>query len=132
MLEWKPALEVGVKEIDADHRVLVDLLNRIQLASVNADRHAALDALTELERYTDYHFALEERLMAEYGYEFTAEHTKEHRELFYEVKHQIDDLMAGERSTHDVAQFMLRWLLRHIAGADRLLGEAISRSRATG
>lgn len=129
MLEWKPALEVGVVEIDTDHRVLVDMLNRVQIASEEGDRDAALDVLTELEHYTEYHFALEERLMAEYNYEFTAEHTKEHRELCDEVKHQIDDLMDGKRTTQDVAQFMLRWLLRHIAGADSLLGEAIARAR---
>lgn len=129
-LEWKPALEVGVAEIDADHRVLVELLNRMQAACGREDRDEAIAVLEELERYTHYHFSLEDRLMAECAYEFAAEHAREHRELFYEVKHQIDDLLDGERTLGEVAQFMQRWLLRHIAGADRLLAEAIVRWRA--
>lgn len=128
-IEWKRALEIGVPEIDADHRVLVGLLNRTQLASERGDRDEALAVLDELERYTRYHFEREEQLMVEYHYEFAEAHRKEHRELFWEVKHQIDDLLGNERSLAEVAQFMRRWLLCHIAGADRLLGNAIARQR---
>lgn len=128
MIEWKPALELGVPEIDADHRALVDMLNRVLVAE---DREEAMVVLEELEDYTHYHFAREEALMAECGFEFTREHTREHRALYLEVRNQIDDLLSGERSLREIAQFMQRWLLRHIAGADRLLGASIRKHRLT-
>lgn len=126
MIEWKPALELGVPEIDADHRALVDMLNRVIAAE---DREEAMVVLEELEHYTHYHFAREEALMAECGFEFAREHEREHRTLYLEVRNQIDDLLSGERSLREIAQFMQRWLLRHIAGADRLLGAAIRKHR---
>ena len=129
MIEWKPALELGVPEVDSDHRTLVELLNRITTAT---EREEALEVLDQLERYTGYHFAREEALMAEYGYEFAGEHVREHQDLFFEVKNQIEDLLTNERGVREVGQFMQRWLLRHIAGADRLLCEAIVRHRRAG
>jgi hemerythrin len=67
--------------------------------------------------------------MADYKFEFADAHRREHRELFYEIKHQLDDLLDGETTLSCVTVFMQRWLLRHIAGADRLLGEALRREQ---
>ncbi len=129
IFEWKPSLEVGVTEIDADHRVLVQLLGRIQMACDRNDRAEALTVLEELEHYTEHHFALEERLMDEYDYEFSEFHREEHHKLFDEVRQQTEDLVTGRATPGTIAQFMQRWLLRHIAGADKHLGESIARSR---
>lgn len=127
MIEWKASLELGVPEIDADHRTLVELLNRIKASN---EREEALIVLDQLESYADYHFAREEALMEECGYEFSGVHVREHRDLRFEVKNQIEDLMADERDIREVAQFMQRWLLRHIAGSDRLLSEAVLAHRS--
>ncbi|KFB74443.1 MAG: hypothetical protein AW09_000262 [Candidatus Accumulibacter phosphatis] len=41
----------------------------------------------------------------------------------------IDDSSFGTIDVAAVSQFMQRWLLRHIAGPDLHLGEALARAR---
>lgn len=127
-IEWTPDLEVGVAEIDDDHRVMVALLNRVVKANGRIEARMVLE---ELGRYTLHHFEREERLMAECRYEFADMHRREHRALYEEIRHQIDDLIARERRLSELAKFMQRWLLRHIVAEDRLLALAIRRHRET-
>lgn len=128
-IEWTPDLEVGVAQIDEDHRVMVAMLNRMLKAGGRHETTRAM--LEELGRYTLHHFEREECLMAECGYEFTDLHRREHRALYEEIRHQIDDLIARERRLPELAKFMQRWLLRHIVAEDRLLALAIRRHRET-
>lgn len=124
MIVWSSAIEVGVPEIDADHRILVELLNR---ASEAVDRDEALSILGELESYAGHHFEREEQLMEAHEYEFMDEHRREHQNLFFDVKNHIEDLMDGKGQIAGVTEFLRKWLLNHIAGEDRLLGTAIKR-----
>jgi hemerythrin-like metal-binding protein len=127
LLNWTSALETGQTQIDSEHRVLVDLLNRIHALYLDGDPADVLEVLHELERYTEYHFAHEEALMAEYDYEFTDIHKAEHRQFCADVRDYIRDFVNGRVAVPAISLFMQRWLLRHIAGSDRLLGEAIAR-----
>ncbi|MCB1887116.1 MAG: hemerythrin family protein [Rhodocyclaceae bacterium] len=128
--EWTPSLEIGVGEMDQDHRVLFDLLQRIQHADEQGDFEEAKRVLEELHGYTEWHFAREEALMRIHRYEFAAEHRDEHRRLSEQVAHMQDELAHDHLMPHDIATFMQRWLVNHIAGADRHAGEAIARSRS--
>lgn len=128
-LQWRDILEIGVEEMDADHRHLVELLNRVQDASEDDDRQAALEILYQLEQFTADHFAREEAMMAQIHYRLADQHRQEHQRLFYEVKAQIADLERGRIVAGAVSVFLQRWLLRHIAGADSLLGAALIRER---
>lgn len=129
MMEWNAALEVGVGEMDQDHQALFDLLIRIRRADERGDFREAKAVLEELHGYTEWHFAREEALMRIHGYEFAAEHQEEHQRLARQVAVMQDELAHDHLMPHDVANFMQRWLVNHIAGADRHAGEAIAQSR---
>ncbi len=129
--EWTPSLEVGVGEMDQDHRVLFDLLQRIQHADDCGDFEEAKRVLEELHQYTEWHFAREEALMRIHRYEFAAEHREEHQRLSLQVERMQDELAHDHLMPHDIATFMQRWLVNHIAGADRHAGEAIAQSRGS-
>lgn len=131
-LSWRKLLEVGIAEIDDDHRQLVDLLNRIQEASADDDRQAALELLYLLKTQVAGHFAREELLMVGLRYAGAEAHRREHGRLFDDVLRQIDDLERGRIVAGAVSVFLQRWLLRHIAGADSELGEALRRHRRQG
>ena len=63
-IEWSNELSVGIEEIDAQHKVLVDLLN--QTHGAIQQRHIAQvtnDIIDQLSEYTRVHFAVEESLM---------------------------------------------------------------------
>jgi hemerythrin len=125
-LQWGPRYEVGIEVIDGQHKHLLDLINRLQDAlGVGSDLEQLVDSLRELVRYTEHHFATEERLMDEVG--ASAErHRGEHRRLLEALMRftvRLDSASVSESS-----HFLQDWLLRHINEVDRPFG-ALLRSR---
>ena len=64
LIDWNDELEMGIHEIDEQHRMLVDILNKFY----DAIRHhkgtqTAGGILERLADYTRIHFAVEESMM---------------------------------------------------------------------
>jgi len=123
---WSTRYEVGIEVIDGQHRHLLDLINRLQDAlGRGADLEELVASLRELVRYTEHHFATEERLMDEVG--ASAErHRGEHQHLLEGLMRFTTRLDAT--SVSDSSHFLQDWLFRHIDEVDRPFG-ALLRSR---
>jgi hemerythrin len=123
-LTWDKTLSVDVPEIDEDHRRLVDLYNILNHAVAEDDSPEYIAAVTdELIACTVWHFRHEERLMLRYGYEGLAEHRAEHEDLIAsarELQQRLQD--AGRSVSNQEVEFLERWLVGHIFGADMKLG----------
>ena len=125
-VQWSPRYEVGIEVIDGQHRHLLELINRLQQAlDSNNDLDLLVESLRELVRYTEHHFATEERLMDEVG--ASAErHRGEHQRLLESLMRftvKLDTASVSESS-----HFLQDWLFRHIDEVDRPFG-ALLRSR---
>jgi hemerythrin-like metal-binding protein/PAS domain S-box-containing protein len=125
-MSWSPRHEVGIEVIDGQHRHLLELINRLQDSlRRRTDLDELVDRLKELVRYTEHHFATEERLMDEVG--ASAErHRGEHQRLLEALMGftaRLDETAVGESS-----HFLQSWLFRHIDEVDRPFG-ALLRSR---
>ena len=128
LVEWNQALNVGIPEIDYQHRNLVSMLNALHTAiEANEPREHLGEILEELDLYVANHFATEERLMARIHYEFLAQHKLEHLRLAETVQEHRNAYARGEGTADEVMQFLIRWLLNHIAGADSHIGEAFKK-----
>lgn len=129
VLPWSNMFAVGVQEIDAQHRKLVSILNR--LGDAGSDENAAAlqnSLLDELTDYTVYHFSTEERLMQQHDYEATATHTAQHKKLVEAVQALHARRAAGETLPFDELMIFLRdWLTNHIMGSDKALGVSLNR-----
>lgn len=128
-LQWKPMLEVGIELMDQDHRAMIELLGSVSDANDRGDPSAVLAALERLCSYSERHFEREEALMRQVHYEFTGEHRRQHRKLIRQLKRLLSKLARGSTIPDEIVTFMQRWLLAHIAGADRHLGQAIVSAR---
>jgi hemerythrin len=65
LMTWGPKLSVGVPQIDDQHKKLIELVNRLNEAMIAGHgRDLIGSTLSELVKYTQYHFACEERLMS--------------------------------------------------------------------
>lgn len=74
---WSDELSVGIEEIDEQHKVLVNLINRMHNAI--AEKHGSevvSGILAELVDYTKIHFAVEESLLRILGYPGYEEHKR--------------------------------------------------------
>ena len=123
-LIWDNTLSVEVKEIDEDHRRLVELFNILNHSVVEGDATDYIEAvLEELISCTVWHFRHEERLMLKYGYKGLLEHKTEHQELIESAKElQQKFLQEGKSLSSEDIEFLEHWLTGHILGADMEMG----------
>lgn len=119
---------LGVPELDREHLELANLLNKLN-AAVIANQSAEVTArlLTKLTSQILFHFQNEDRLMDKYGSPDKEAHKSEHQRLIETVGYLKDKFDQGGEmmALHSLKE----WLLGHIAGSDRQLGEYIAQYR---
>jgi hemerythrin-like metal-binding protein len=121
-------LNIGVDEVDDDHRKLVSLFNIFNHSVTRKDAPEYLEAiLEELINCTAWHFSHEERLMLKYGYKEYAKHKAEHRKLIKTAKElRLKILQAGNLVTDEDIEFLERWLTEHILTSDMRMGSYLA------
>ena len=123
-VEWNDYLSVNVKEIDAHHKMLIEIINRLYQAMVDGVSDKVMkEVLVELIDYTKYHFSAEEEIMEKYAYLQLEDHRGMHRDFVTKLagicrKHQVDKSPIDE----EMLDFLKNWLINHILKTDRYLG----------
>jgi hemerythrin len=111
--------EIGIAEIDAQHRRLFELLNDMKGWSGTDLEHAAsLDILDSLSEYALVHFAVEESIMRMLHYPATAAHVAEHKR-FTDTLDIFRHRLLKEQRSIDLVDFIKSWLVDHIDRVDR-------------
>ena len=78
-MEWKEEHSVGVAKFDADHQIILDLINTH--LSTEVDLETVRFILSQLNEYTFEHFEQEETHMAQIGYPGLDDHRRQHAEM---------------------------------------------------
>ncbi|TVR60811.1 MAG: hemerythrin [Candidatus Competibacteraceae bacterium] len=120
-IEWSNELSVGIEEIDAQHQVLVDLLNQVHEAiQQRRTTEVTNDIIDRLEEYTRVHFAVEESLMRILHYPGYKRHKEEHEKLIAQLAELRAKMEAGKASiSFELAHFLKVWLTKHIMEVDQ-------------
>lgn len=124
VVDWSPDLEIGVSEIDQQHRNLVAITNHLHDALLAGQAQQAIEwIIDELTVYVKFHFDAEEKYMKTHGHADTAAHKLEHKEMLKAIRRFRKKFYEGEpRVENEVMSFLSGWLLQHIMGTDRQLG----------
>ncbi|HJV84090.1 MAG TPA: bacteriohemerythrin [Noviherbaspirillum sp.] len=118
---WSDSLFTGNEAIDADHRRLFDIAERLRRESLQAQDNAAIgNSVDELLDYVQGHFAREEALMAATNYPDLEHHRLEHTLLTRHVQ-KLTKSFRDEKpvASTQIWQFLRRWLRYHIMETDR-------------
>jgi diguanylate cyclase (GGDEF)-like protein/hemerythrin-like metal-binding protein/PAS domain S-box-containing protein len=113
---------LGIEAIDEQHHKIAAMLNRLNSSLKNnesQDNVAFL--LDELVSYTVFHFATEERLMAEHNYPDAGGHNAAHQHLINEVGYLKQRLEQGGELL--LLQWLKDWFLAHVTSSDMALGD---------
>jgi hemerythrin len=126
LITWSDEYSVGMSEIDAQHKVLFDVLNRLWAAIIRrADQDEMLAIVSELEKYTIAHFAAEEVFMKSIDYADLAEHNKAHRMFVDRLAAEKKVVLAGGSLSLDLLKFLKDWLANHILVSDQAYARAV-------
>lgn len=120
---WSSSLEIGIRQIDLQHRELVEIINDLELVHTSGVGTPTLeDVLSRLKAYALFHFNEEETLAVNIAAEpmHTAGHIAEHREFAAKLSaFRVDQPEA----VADLMHYLQSWLPRHILQTDRQLAE---------
>ena len=121
LINWSTKLSVGVFQLDADHVILIGLINQLYDAmSEGHGQQLTKTILATLKEYTVSHFSREEALMKEQKYPDYEAHKEHHKKLIS----QLNEFMARHAAVNtsvtppEMAQFLQGWLINHIQKAD--------------
>jgi HAD superfamily hydrolase (TIGR01509 family) len=119
-IQWKDRYNIGYKDIDAQHRVLLDLLNElIDLIDQKKSPEGIADIFRGLCAYALTHFTQEERYMRAAGYPGLARQEAEHARFVDQVLafNQAYD-PSDPRLLNETRTFLREWYLDHILKSD--------------
>lgn len=125
MFVWKKEFELGIPSIDAQHKELFEVANKIHVLLKEEDFgqdyfDEIMDIIDELRDYTREHFKAEEFLFEKYNYPDSEEHSKEHEAFiaflsevdYSEIDHEQKEFL--EKLLREIAS----WIMKHIISSD--------------
>ena len=127
LLHWERRYSVGIEAVDHEHRELVDLINRLyEEARARGSKVAVLGFFGDLFKAISAHFALEERIMRERGYDQLTQHKNDHERLLDEIRDIMEDYETTDVFDDQLlAQRLDSWFSRHFETHDARLHHAL-------
>ncbi len=128
LIAWNDTLSVGVREIDEQHRKLVQLINGLHDHMVAGDAREIMGKVLErIVQYTAFHFETEEKLMQQHAYTLSPAHVREHKNLVQTALALQSKFANGQTSiTMETMTFLRDWLQHHILESDKALGRFLA------
>jgi len=119
LLKWKDSYSMGDDKIDAQHKGLFNLSNKIYhlVASGVEDSDTFRELFIALNDYTVEHFIYEEMYMQSKGYPQLKEHIQQHLQFSKTLK-KIALGINKDSHIRDIGNFVTTWLLEHVLDED--------------
>jgi hemerythrin-like metal-binding protein len=117
---WYESYSVGIKEIDKQHKKLIELINQlIEAKGVSVRSEIISNTLTEMTNYAIYHFQAEEELMRQHQYPQYDVHHKAHMEFVRKTAEMATETIELNRAVPEVLlSYLKSWLISHILKSD--------------
>ena len=123
LIRWTDELSLGIPEIDAEHRELVELINGLHdVMRVGADYVQVVELLGEIYGRIAEHFTAEEELMQDLHFPGYAEHKEDHETLLEDLRDIMDEVEEdGSFDAAHLSSDLNRWFSDHFRTHDAKL-----------
>ena len=130
LITWRRDYEIGIPEVDHEHRALIELINdTFDELQQGARAEAAEILLGEIHVRIAAHFALEEKAMREMRYPELDDHKADHERLLDEIRDLMDEVDDTQAVDADELGARLDvWFSEHFRKHDALLHQVTHRS----
>jgi len=124
LFPWNEDYEIGITEIDKQHRHLVGIINQLSDAMIEQKGDEAVpQILKKLVDYIQLHFSTEEEFMHRGNYPALDTHSQEHHDMTREVLEFRKNYSRNHQvSPSELLGFLCEWLKNHILMSDKELG----------
>lgn len=130
-VHWEKELELGNDLIDTQHRILVLLCRRLDMAiKVRQSEQSLRWIMEELKKFTEFHFISEENLMHELGYPEVTEHALIHADLLMQLDLMLAKIHHHKEFPEDLLFFLNKWLIQHVVTEDLKIAEYVKLSKS--
>jgi two-component system, NtrC family, sensor kinase len=128
---WDQRFITGIEIVDAQHKRLVDIINRLGDAMLAGDpmSEGRLQILfLELSGYAREHFADEEQLMRDAGLDprHIDAHTRHHHQFVEQLASMWRARAAMKNPAETLFGFLSAWLAFHILGEDQSMARQLA------
>jgi hemerythrin len=119
---WSETYTTGIKQIDDQHRKLVDLTNKLYNACLSDDDVAIFkETMSRMVDYVRFHFAAEMKLLEQINYPNLLDHKRQHESLIKGILDAVQDYGDKKKFVPNMFVRTLKdWILSHIAVSDKL------------
>jgi hemerythrin len=120
-IEWRDSYSVGIEELDAQHRKLLELINEISKADdAGTSKSSCFAILNSMIRYAEEHFTTEERYLESNAYPKCLEQKRAHEKFVQETFDKARQLEEeGMLTIGGITMYLEDWYKDHILGFDQ-------------
>ncbi|MEI7451715.1 MAG: bacteriohemerythrin [Candidatus Falkowbacteria bacterium] len=119
LINWSEINSVGVRELDEQHKKLVELINELSQMIHTLGNNEVLAKFVELKRLGDEHCAAEERYFEIFNYPEKEIHKIEHSLYTGKIEEYAKRYFAGDpKVIEEALEFSRKWWLEHINTID--------------
>lgn len=123
-IHWEKELELGNDLIDTQHRMLVLLCRKLDIAiKTSRSEQTVRRIMQELQKFTEFHFVSEENLMYEIGYPRVSQHALIHSDLLMQLDIMMAKISHHKEFPEDLLHFLNKWLIKHVVEDDLKIAE---------
>ncbi len=117
---WKENFNIGIEEIDQQHRSFLNILNDCYLKlSDNKKSVINRELIDKLKSYAAMHFRYEEQMMELCQYPEIEQQIKQHKYFVSQIAElESSGTEQSERSLDSILVFLRDWFLKHILEYD--------------
>ena len=114
-IHWNKDLELGNDLIDTQHRILMLLCRKLDIAIKTKQSEQTIRlVIPELKKFTEFHFVSEENLMHEIGYRGLDNHARIHSDLLMQLEMKLAKISHHKEFPEDLLDFLNKWLTQHV------------------
>lgn len=121
LINWGSEYSVSEEILDNQHQNLIGIINKLYKAFLEANSSEIIfEILTEMVKYSKYHFITEEEYFNKLDYEHASLHIAQHKEFIEKVTNFMKDYENKSVTlSFDVMNFLKDWLVNHILKTDK-------------
>lgn len=133
LIEWSDDLSVNIKEIDEQHKQLLEMVNEFDKAIEGGKEEEIINkTLDSLVDFVSDHFKKEEELLEKYKFPGFEDHRDQHNRFIEDLFSIYKRFKEGEKDVPTrVAFFFGDLLIKHLLEEDKKYGEYLKSKGVT-